>query len=580
MDSMPQPSNSLPLSDGSTGQEDEIDLLEYLGVLLDAKWLILAIALIAGALSGTYAWLATPVYQADALIQVESSSPSMGGSNDIMALMGQGDATASTEIEIIQSRSVLQKVIESLQLDVVAEPKFFPKIGRYAYRTYSDDGFREPWLSASSYAWGGEKIKVESFQVPDSLLGVSLRLQHKGSGLFELYDDDILLLKGKVGEKAENRDLGIEIFVSNLESRPGVDFMLQRMRFSDALTLYSDGLSVSEKGKGTGIVAMTYNSSNPELAKMFLDTLAKVYLRQNVERKSEEAKRSLMFLQKQLPVVRGELEGAETRMNEYRLKAGSVDLSAETQSMLSQVVALDQQLSELDLKRTDLAQRFTASHPLMKALDEKRQRLMTDKDKLEQKVKLLPETEQKMLTLTRDVKVSTELYTFLLNKTQELKVVEAGTVGNVRILDFALIPYKPIKPKKAMILILGLFVGMFLGVALAFIRKAMHQGIEDPDIIEQKTGLSVFASVPHSNLQETLSIKMEKNKGADDVLLAQVDDADLSIESLRSLSSFCLDGSFQQPSDVDWTISRLGEIICIGKLCCCFGLLREKGCVD
>jgi len=517
-----------------TVQEDEIDLAEYVGTLWDGKWLALSSALIIGLMAGLYAWLATPIYQADALIQVESSSPSFGSSNDLMSLMGQGDATASTEIEIIKSRSVLEQVIQDLKLDIYAEPKFFPKIGRYFSRTYADEGFRSPMLGASSYAWGGEQIKLESLEVPNSMLGVGLRLTHEGDGHFKLYDDDVLLLSGNVGVQAVNRDLGIKIFVSRLESLPGVDFVVQRMRTADALDMYSKSLVVAEKGKGTGIVSMTLSDSNPELAKGFLDTLAKVYLRQNVERKTEEAKRSLAFLQKQLPAVRSRLEAAETQMNEYRLQAGSINLTLETQGMLTQAVSLDQQLSELDLKRTDLSQRFTPSHPLMKALDEKRTRLLNDKKKLDDKVKMLPETEQEMLTLTRDVKVNTELYTFLLNKTQELNVVKAGTVGNVRILDFALLPYQAIKPKKSLILVLGLFVGLFLGVVLVFVRKAMHQGVEDPEILEQKTGLSVFASIPHSSLQESLHATMKKKKG-EDVLLSLVDDADLAIESMRSL---------------------------------------------
>ena len=136
----------------------------------------------------------------------------------------------------------------------------------------------------------------------------------------------------------------------------------------------------------------------------------------------------------------------------------------------------------------------------------------------------------------RSVKVNTELYTFLLNKSQELKVVEAGTVGNVRILDFAMLPYEPIKPKKALIILLGAVLGLFFAVVLVFVRKAMNQGVEDPNAVEKSTGLSVFASIPHSDLQERLHKKMRQSKGqSGDVLLTSVDHTDLAIESLRSL---------------------------------------------
>ena len=518
-------------------QEDEIDLVEYLDALLDAKWLIVLVALLFGLLAGIFAWFSTPIYQADALIQVEESSPKLGASADLMDMMGSGGSSAETEMEIIRSRSVLGEAIDQLNLTVVAMPKTFPKLGGYFYRSYSEEGFREPLLGLNGYAWGGELIQLDHLDAPESLLNQPLALIAGGDGSFQLYDgDDVLLLKGVVGQEATNSSLGIRMYVSQLKARSGTPFTVVKMRRSDVMADYGQRLSVAEKGKGTGIISLSFSDASADLSKKFVDELANVYLRQNVERKSEEAKRSLAFLREQLPIVRGQLEASETKANEYRLKRGSVNLSLETQSVLSQVVALDQQLSELELKRTDLSQRFTKNHPLMMALEEKRSRLLEEKSTIEKKVQSLPDTEREMLTLMRDVRVSTELYTFLLNKSQELKVVEAGTVGNVRILDYAMKPYEAVKPKKMLILVMGLAVGFFLGVVIAFIRKAMNQGVEDPDLLEKKTGISVFASVPHSELQEKLHVKMRQKKGkGGGFLLASEDDTDLSIESLRSL---------------------------------------------
>lgn len=516
-------------------QEEEIDLLEYFGVLLDAKWLILMIALCVGSVAGAYAFFATPIYQADALIQVEESSKGLPGSQDLLTLLDQGSSKASTEIEIIRSRSVVGRVVDDLKLATIARPKLFPVIGGYFYRNYSSSGYREPLLGFSDYAWGGEKIQVETLDVPQGLVNLPLELVVIADGKFKLLDDKgEVLLEGATNQLVEGS--AIRIYVSQLGARVGTRFILNGMRRQDVISRKLNQLDVSEKGKGTNIIELSYTGADPESAKSFVDHIANTYLRQNVERKSEEAKRSLAFLQKQLPEVRGQLEAAETAMNEFRLESGSVNLTLETQAILDKTVELDRQLSELDLKRTDLAQRFTDNHPLLVALKEKQQRLQGNKESLEQKIKSLPDTEQKMLTLMRNVKVNTELYTFLLNKTQELKVVEAGTVGNVRVLDYAVEPYKPVKPKKALILVLGIVLGLFLGVLIAFIRRAMHQGIEDPDLVERKLGLSAFAGIPHSELQKKLHDNMRRSKGkSGDSLLASVDHTDLAVESLRSL---------------------------------------------
>ncbi|MDQ7004560.1 MAG: polysaccharide biosynthesis tyrosine autokinase [Ghiorsea sp.] len=517
-------------------QEDEIDLAEYFGVLLEGKWLIIGIGFVAALMAGLYAQLATPVYQADVLLQVEEKQAPLGG-GDLLDLLESSGGSTATEIEIMRSRSVMGQVVDDLQLDIVVMPKQFPVVGGYFLRSHQDEDLRLPVLGLQGYAWGGESIRVDQFDVSEHYVNRSFMLRKLEDQYFQLLDnEEKIILQGEVGKLAVDSSQQIRLFVSELTAHAGTSFVLLKQRKEDVIASYLRGLSIAEKGKGTGIVSLAFSNASPALTQQFLDSLANHYLRQNVERKSEQAKLSLAFLQHQLPQVRGQLEAAETRMNEYRLQSGSVNLSIETQTLLSQVVVFDKELSALDMERTDLSQRFTDNHPLMQALTEKYQRLLDEKGDIELRVKRLPETEQELLTLMRDVKVNTELYTFLLNKSQELKVVEASTVGNVRILDYAVLPYEPIKPKKSMIVALGLMLGLFLGIVFVFVRKAMHQGIEDPNLVERKLGISVFATIPRSDLQVRLHKTMRQGKGENgEALLSEVDNTDLAIESLRSL---------------------------------------------
>jgi len=516
--------------------EDEIDLGEYLGALIEGKWLILAVTLCLGSLAGIYAFFATPIYTANALLQVEEKTNGVGFSDDLMGLMSSSNGGAETEIEILRSRSVLFKVIEEVNLNISVIPKTFPYIGDYFLRSYKGEGFREPIMGLGSYAWGGESLRIETMNIPDSLLGTQLIIVAHGKQQYGLYHDGVLILNGVVGTYAHNDTLGVGIYLSILQAKEGTEFRVVKHRLAVIYAQTLQRLTVTERGKGTGILALSYNDSDPQKTKDFLDVLAKSYLRQNVERKTEVANRSLLFIQEQLPLVQQQLQVAETLVNEYRLKTGSVDLNIETQSVLNKIVGIDKQISELEMEKADLSQRFTEAHPMMQVLKSKKVRLEDEKIKIEQKLMLLPKIEQEMVTMMRNVKVNSELYTFLLNKSQELKVAEAGTVGNVRILDFALKPYSSGKPNKRLISMIGFILGLFAGVLIVFVRKALNQGVEDPDLIERLTGLSVFAAVPHSELQNKLHTKMRKAKGQGvDSLLAKVDNTDLSIESLRSL---------------------------------------------
>jgi len=265
-----------------------------------------------------------------------------------------------------------------------------------------------------------------------------------------------------------------------------------------------------------------------------LDAIGKTYVRQNIERKSAEAAKTLEFVQGQIPQVRKNVDATEAAVKEYRLKKGSVDLDIETQAILDRAVDIDKSISELDLSRSELRQRFTDNHPMLLSLKEKGDKLRAGRGALERKMKGLPQETLDSLRLSRDAKVASELYFLLLNKSQELDVLKSGTIGNVRVLDSALDPYEPVSPKKAPVLALSLFLGLAAGIAAAFAKKALDQGVEDPAEIESATGVSVYASVPHSAKEVELARQRRTSTAAASVLAA-VDPGDLAVESLRSL---------------------------------------------
>ena len=145
-------------------------------------------------------------------------------------------------------------------------------------------------------------------------------------------------------------------------------------------------------------------------------------------------------------------------------------------------------------------------------LDRQIDRLTAELAELNEQVRGLPTTQQEILRLVRDVEVNTVLYTSLLNTAQELRVVKAGTVGNVRIIDYAVQPTWPIAPRKFRILLLSLLLGGFVGVVTAFAKKALRAGVEDPDLIEKHINIPFYATVPHSTKQQRLSTVMQSGK--------------------------------------------------------------------
>jgi tyrosine-protein kinase Etk/Wzc len=529
--------NTPPVQDHR--DNDEIDLLALIGALLDGKWIIIGFTVLFAIIGVAYAMLATPIYQANALLQIEEKSSGMTGLSEMGEMFG-GTPAAVTEIELLKSRTVIGQAVENLKLDIVTEPKYFPGIGNWASRRFqSGDSAEvaEPWLGLDSFAWGGESIEIFQLEVPPSYLGEALKLTAQGAGSFTLHDkDDVLLIEGNTLEQINQGDFKIQ--VAELVARPGTEFLVTKNRMLNSIIEYQQELGASEKGKDSGIITLSMQQQNPVQATRILDEVARLYVMQNVARNSAEAAQSLEFIREQLPVVRQELERYEQTLNEYQISTKSVDITIETQAILDQIVELDTMISELNLRRAEMERRFTREHPNYQAMLEQMRQLERQKKELEGRVGDLPSTQQELLRLKRDVAVTTEIYTALLNSSQELDVLRAGTVGNVRIIDGAAANVEePVKPKKALVVVIATLFGGFIGVALVLLRHAMNRGVEDPDVIEN-LGLPVYAAIPFSKDQEILE-KHTRGRHRDtyqgSLLLSVSNPADLAVESLRSL---------------------------------------------
>ena len=512
-----QPSQP-PYSDNS----DVIDLGKLFGILLDAKWLIMLTTFTFAVFGIAFALLSTPIYKADALIQIEQKSS--GGISSMVGDMGDvfsQNSSVTAEIEIIKSRMILGETVDKFNLTTVTTPIYIPYVGKGLARLKGDINH----------------IKVSRFVTPLHTTGAyKIQILDAEEGTYQLVrDDDRIILQGKVGELATVDDHSL--FVAGFESYNGFEFTIgQRSRLA-AIGWLKDSLSLSEQGRQTGILNMSFEGENKQQISEIINHISQTYFLQNVQRNSAEAEKSLSFLESHLPGIKSQLTTYEDKLNNYRQKNDSIDLGLEAQSTLKLVVGLEAQLNELTFKESEVSQRFTKDHPTYKALLDKRKILLEEKERLNKQVQKLPKTQREVLRMTRDVEVNQQIYIQLLNKVQELSIIKAGTVGNVRILDDAQVYAGAVKPKKPLIVVLATLLGGMLSVAFVLVKAAFHRGVESPDQIEQ-IGLPVYAAVPKSDLQIELTNRFKSKKKqtqGTQALLAESNPADLSVEALRGL---------------------------------------------
>ncbi len=502
--------------------EDQLSLGELLGNLYDGRFLILGTTLTALLLGAFYAWRKTPTYQVVALLQVEDKKGGKAGMGmeALSALLDQ-PTVAQAEIEILNSNLVIGRTVEALHLETVAQPAFNPLMGDALVRGRAD----------------APSMRVERFEVPEALLGEAFRVVAGVNGGFRWEGPDGgLLASGQEGEelKAGWRGQPMTLQIRHMVAAPGQRFRLVRLPLLKAIEDLRERFYVSEKGKQTNILGLSLDDRSPIRGAEILNTLLAQYVQQNIERKAEEASKTLAFLQEQLPQMKARLEAAENQLNQFRRQSGTVDLPEEAKLVLKQSVDLEGLILGLRQKRLEVRRTYKGDSDVVANLDQQIAKLEAESRQIEGRVRNLPRTQQEMVRLMRDVQVNTDLYTTLLNNAQQLQVAKAGEIGNARIVDHALPSLKPIKPKKSKVLALSVLLGFLGGVGLTLLRSTLHPGVQDPRLIEGRLGLPVVITVPHSDAQGAI-YKAQLHGVPGMHLLAEADPEELAVESLRSL---------------------------------------------
>jgi tyrosine-protein kinase Etk/Wzc len=542
----PQPTLLAPQDD-----EDSINLLELLDVVLDQRWLIASVTALVLALGGGYAFMATPIFEANSLIQVEDSKS--GGMSSLLGDMGSMfdiKSPATAEIEILRSRLVVGQAVSNLQLDLTVSPKYLPLVGHWLARRATEPS-TPGLMGMGGYVSGTEALQVGYLKVPQALEGERFTVALTAQGYTLNSPDGDALGQGKFGEPLAFKLGGAagELLVASAVGLPGAEFYLTRSSQLGETEQLQKDLNITEQGKQSGVISVSLEGADPALTARTLNEIGALYVRQNVERKAAEAEKSLSFLNTQLPQLRKELETSEGKFNQFRNQNGTFDLTTEAKAMLDQSVSLKVKLLELQQKRKELESRFTAQHPSIQVLDGQIKDINAQIGSMDGKAKTFPNVEQDLLRLTRDVKVNNELYTGLLNSFQQLRLVKEGKVGNVRIVDVAAVPEKPVKPQRKQVLAIAGVLGLLAGLGLAFLRNSLRPGIKNADDIEQHLGLHVFATVPHSKDQAALTTDMEVQKTGMH-LLANLRPEDPGIESLRSLRTALQFAMLDAPNNV------------------------------
>lgn len=516
----------------NTNTEDTIDLKELFFSLI-AQWKLIALCIILSLVCALLYLRVTPdTYSVDALVQVEDSKGASAALLGDLSEMIEQKSPAQAEIEILKSRLVLGSVIKDLHLDIQVSSTENTFTDRLLNNTeYKTEYTKKSVLFKDDF----KSFEIRDFEVPAYYLDKDLLLNFDKQSLNVIdLDTDRVLLTVPINQI--NQVTGpyglwkVTIFTKDrLESK----YNIKKLSIPAAVEVIRSNYSVAERGKLTGILGLNYQGHDKEHITQVLNSILVTYGAQNVERRSAESAQTLKFLDEQLPDLKKQLDDAERQFNKFRQQYNTVDVTKESELYLTQSITLETKKAELEQKQAEMAAKYTAEHPAMREINGQITAINKQIGELNSTLKQLPDVQRQYLQLYREVEVKTQLYTALLNSYQQLRIAKAGEIGNVRIVDTAVEPVEPIKPKKLQVLILSLFLGGFIGTLIALLRNMLRTGIKDSGQIENELDLPVYATVPRSPIQES-RIKILKKKKSIPILAVKNSD-DIAIESLRSI---------------------------------------------
>jgi capsular exopolysaccharide synthesis family protein len=488
---------------------EELDLRELFLKLSRRRKAIAGIFFLVVVMTALYLYQATPRYTAQALLTLDLRKSKVVNIEDVLSGLSANDSVLGTEMDILRSSYLLEKVLDKLQLD--KNPHFNPAL------VAEDDKsvlrkFRE-WLR----------------------------------GLWFLSSD--------TGVSPEEQE--------------------KRLRLSIVSALQNN--LVVEHRKQSNTISVSYTSLDPKEAAKVINTLADLYLTDQLEAKFEATRRANEWLAKRLENLRQEVQTAEQAVTDMRerndmIKAGSTtlfeqhisDINAQliqarlkksrAEARLSQarevmnrpggIESLDKVLdsktiqelrsveSTLRRKKAELSQRYGAKHPQMiqveaemKDLQSKikeeanrileslenevqvaraeEQTLMRSLDNLRKEAGQVMDAEIQVRELERQATSARTLYENFLNRFQETREQDDLARPDARIISRAEVPLGPSHPKKKMILALGIVGGLMLGVMGALLLEALDRGFRTGDQVEKFTGQPLLGSIP----------LLEKNQG-------------------------------------------------------------------
>jgi tyrosine-protein kinase Etk/Wzc len=523
-------------------------IFKYLRYL---PWVAISVAI---ALVGAYVKLrySPPIYSVSGKLLV-SQPPNYGGGEkfDDIFMMQKSDKL-NDEIEIIKSRSIAARVVNSLGLQK---------------QIYNKGKIRSGIVYPGEEPFNFEIIKIDSLAGFNVLVTMLPNDQYTLNDQPQKYSFNEPVNLSTVTFRITRNNRNLSLFSSN-------EFIISWQPTESMATGLSGGLSVTRVNESANVLQLSYTTENPRMGMDIINQYMKEYQQANLEDKREIAAKTLTFIDDQLKSVFNELGGVEQNLKNYRERNRVISPQVQSQLFFSQQAEANKVITEqevkskiteylmkyladnsnkdklipsmlgiqeptllqqatefnrLQLERETAVKTTAPNNPRMQALETAIEKLRVDmlenlknvqqtevlalsalKDRsrsAEQLINSIPSKEKQLLEVTRQQNILQELYQFLLQKKLETAIGSASTISNIKVLEPSISAGSTqIGPNKKGLYLIAIIIGLSIPIGIIFIREYLNDKISSRQEIEQLTNTPILGEIGHAESSGALVV--------------------------------------------------------------------------
>jgi tyrosine-protein kinase Etk/Wzc len=466
-------------------ESTEIDLVSIFRFILMQSKLIIAITVLGFLSALLFNILSTKQYKIQSLIQYEAVNQNiLDPTVSLQSTFRSSNTDISSLIALYNSRTNILKLIKDLKLNIDVEGLSENENIDINIKSNSDNEFSDHSLNFSFSKTGYTLLDSDKNQ-----------LAYSNYGEYIYYNDlEILINSSDISESKM-----VIVDYRNPENLYN--------RYASAIIL-TESVSRYSYIRNEGLITVSFITENPELGKRIINHANQIFLNQRITVETQKSRKALDFINTNLKLVERDFDNKKMKLNKFREKNQSIDVDLEIQGIVNKIEVLDRSLDSIDLAIAKAREVYTENNTSFLNLLNERKIIEKQKQDVMSLVKLMPNEQQEYIDLYNDVEVSQSLFEELETRRLGLSILEASTIGDIRIVDEAYYDSQ-VSPKFISVIIftmLSLLIGCIVAILRGFFILPISNPAELFDNNIQIPVIGVFPFAPKTNLEQDLAL--------------------------------------------------------------------------